>query len=90
MAIVSGIGIAAYLPEAARLVNFAAGASKGTAMSLFGVGGTIGFAIGPLIVTAARLQWGLRGSRVLLAPVTIMALIMASQFSQLESLEAVE
>ena len=49
-------------PEAARLVNFAAGARQGTAMSLFGVGGTIGFAIGPLIVTAGLLQWGLGGS----------------------------
>ena len=88
MAIVSGIGIAAYHPEAARLVNFAAGASKGTAMSLFGVGGTIGFAIGPLIAAAALLQWGLKGSLILLAPVTIMALIMASQFSQFESLAA--
>ena len=87
MAIVSGIGIAAYHPEAARLVNFAAGTRKGTAMSLFGVGGTIGFAMGPLIATAALLQWGLRGSLVLLAPVTIMALVMASRFAQFESLE---
>ena len=86
MAIISGIGIAAYHPEAARLVNFAAGTRKGTAMSLFGVGGTIGFAIGPLIVTAALLQWGLRGSLILIAPVSIAALITASQFAQLESL----
>ncbi len=87
MAIVSGIGIAAYHPEAARLVNFAAGTRKGTAMSLFGVGGTIGFALGPLIAAAALLQWGLRGSLVLLAPVTIMALIITRRFSQFESLE---
>ena len=88
MAMLSGIGIAAYHPEAARLVNFAAGTKKGTAMSIFGVGGTIGFAIGPLIVTAGLLQWGLSGSLILSVPVTIMALVMASQFSQLESLEA--
>ncbi len=88
LAIVSGIGIAAYHPEAARLVNFAAGTRKGTAMSLFGVGGTIGFAIGPIIVTAALLQWGLRGSLILIAPVSIAALMTASQFAQLESLEA--
>ncbi len=87
MATVSGIGIAAYHPEAARLVNFAAGARKGTAMSYFGVGGTIGFAIGPLIATAALLQWGLKGSLILLAPVTIMALVLASPFSPFESLE---
>ena len=86
LAVVSGIGIAAYHPEAARLVNFAAGTKKGTAMSLFGVGGTIGFAIGPLIITAALLQWGLKGTLILIVPVTIMALVMVGQFSSFQSL----
>ena len=90
LAIISGIGIAAYHPEAARLVNFAAGTRKGTAMSIFGVGGTLGFAIGPLIVTAALLQWGLKGTLVLIAPVSIMALVMTSQFSVFESLASHE
>ncbi len=88
LAVVSGIGIAAYHPEAARLVNFAAGTRKGTAMSLFGVGGTMGFAIGPLLITTALLQWGLKGSLILIVPATIMSLVMASQFSTFESLEA--
>jgi len=87
LAVVSGIGIAAYHPEAARLVNFAAGARKGTAMSLFGVGGTIGFAVGPIIVTWALLQWGLNGTLVLIVLVSIMALLMSRQFSAFESLE---
>ena len=86
LAIISGIGIAAYHPEAARLVNFAAGSKKATAMSLFGVGGTIGFAVGPIIVTAALLQWGLNGTLVLIVPVSIMAIFMTSQFSTFESL----
>jgi len=88
LAIVSGIGIAAYHPEAARLVNFAAGEKKGAAMSLFGVGGTVGFAIGPLIITGALLQWGLQGTLVLFIPVTIMAIIMTTQFSAFGSLAA--
>ena len=86
LAIVSGIGIAAYHPEAARLVNFAAGTKKAAAMSLFGVGGTMGFAIGPLFVTVALIQWGLKGTLVLIVPVSIMALVVASQFSAFESL----
>ena len=88
LAVVSGIGIAAYHPEAARLVNYAAGARKGTAMSLFGVGGTIGFAIGPLLVTTAMLQLGLKGTLVLIVPVTIMATVMALQISMFERLAA--
>ncbi|MGD8333007.1 MAG: MFS transporter, partial [Desulfobacterales bacterium] len=63
------------------------GSKKGTAMSFFGVGGTIGFAIGPLLATAALIQWGLKGTLILIVPVSIMALIMASQFSAFESLE---
>ena len=87
LAVVSGIGIAAYHPEAARLVNFAAGTRKGTAMSLFGVGGTMGFAIGPILIPTALLQWGLKGSLILMVPGTIMSLVMASHFSTFESLE---
>ena len=90
LGIISGIGIAAYHPEAARLVNFAAGDKKATAMSLFGVGGTVGFTIGPLIVTTALLKWGLEGTLVLIIPVTIMALIIVFQFPIFASLESTE
>jgi FSR family fosmidomycin resistance protein-like MFS transporter len=86
LAIVSGIGIAAYHPEAARLVNFAAGQRKGAAMSMFGVGGTLGFALGPLIGSAALLEWGLSGTLVLLVPVALMALVMMSQYKTFENL----
>ena len=86
LGIVSGVGIAAYHPEAARLVNFAAGDNKGAAMCLFGVGGTIGFALGPLVITAALLQWGLEGTLVLIVPVTIMALVMIFYLPKFASL----
>lgn len=88
LGIVSGIGIAAYHPEAARLVNFAAGDNKGAAMSLFGVGGTLGFTLGPLIITTAMLQWGLEGTLVLVVPVTVMALVMIFHLPMFASLEA--
>ena len=87
LGIISGIGIAAYHPEAARLVNFAAGDKKATAMSLFGVGGTVGFAIGPMIVTTALIRWGLEGTLVLMLPVTVMALVIIFYFPKFASLE---
>ena len=89
LGIISGIGIAAYHPVAARLVNFAAGDRKSTAMSIFGVGGTVGFTVGPLIISTAILQVGLKGTLVLLIPVTIMSIIIISHFSLFESLESV-
>jgi MFS transporter, FSR family, fosmidomycin resistance protein len=79
VAIISGIGVAAFHPEGARLVNYLAGEKKATAMSVFGIGGTLGFAIGPLIITAALLNWGLKGSLVLIAPVCCMAIVLSFQ-----------
>lgn len=86
LAVISGIGIAAYHPEAARLVNFEAGNQKNTAMSIFGVGGTIGFAIGPFLITTALIQWGLKGTLILIFPVSVMAIFMTTQFSSLRSI----
>lgn len=87
LGVVSGIGIAAYHPVAARLVNFAAGNHKSSAMSIFGVGGTLGFTIGPIIVSLAMLQWGLSGTLVLILPVTIMSLVVISHLPSLAALE---
>ncbi|GAU08518.1 MFS transporter [Desulfoplanes formicivorans] len=89
LAVVSGIGIAAYHPEAARLVHFAAGNHKNTAMSIFGVGGNIGFAVGPVFITTALMQWGLPGTVVLIVPVSIMAMVMATQYSAFSQLTQV-
>ena len=89
LGVMSGIGIAAYHPEAARLVNFASGDRKSTAMSVFGVGGTIGFTIGPLIISAAMVRWGLDGTLVLIVPVSIMSIVVISHFPLFEALEAI-
>jgi FSR family fosmidomycin resistance protein-like MFS transporter len=47
LSMLSGLGAAIYHPEAARMVNALAGASKGRAMGTFSVGGNAGFAAGP-------------------------------------------
>ena len=86
-AIVCGIGIAAYHPEGARLVNFVAGEKKATAMSIFGVGGTAGFAVGPLLMTAVLLNMGLRGSLILIIPVMVMAAVLVFHLPQLSSFD---
>ncbi|MEW6672791.1 MAG: MFS transporter [Thermodesulfobacteriota bacterium] len=87
LSIVSGVGIAAYHPEAARRVHFSAGDRRGTAMSIFGIGGTLGFAIGPILATSAVLYWGLQGTLILVVPVCVMALVMATQLSKIAGSE---
>lgn len=80
---ISGIGIAAFHPEAARLANQASGSSQGTGISIFAVGGNIGFAVGPAIATAALLYWGLAGTLALLFPAVVMALLLAAQAGEM-------
>jgi FSR family fosmidomycin resistance protein-like MFS transporter len=45
-------------------------------MSVFGVGGTLGFALGPGLTTAALLHWGLAGTAVLAVPTTLLAALI--------------
>lgn len=77
---VSGIGIAAFHPEAARAARQAAGNST-QAMSVFAVGGNIGYAVGPLIATPAILLLGLRGTALLVLPAAVMAVILITRLT---------
>ncbi|MDR9827060.1 MFS transporter [Vibrio sp. FNV 38] len=84
--IVSGIGSAMFHPEAAKMVNYAGGQNKATAMSVFGVGGTLGFSIGPLIITIAVLSLGLQGAMITLLPVVITIYLFTRQLDVLKTL----
>ena len=71
----SGFGIAAFHPEAARAARQAAGNSN-RAMSVFALGGNVGFALGSLVATPLLLLTGLRGSVLLVIPAVLMAGIL--------------
>lgn len=64
---VSGIGVAAYHPEAARVARRASRGSH-TAMSWFSLGGNLGFAAAPLMVSAVVATGGLHASPLLVVP----------------------
>jgi MFS transporter, FSR family, fosmidomycin resistance protein len=83
----SGMGIAAFHPEGARLVNLVSGDKKATAMGLFAVGGSLGFTVGPLIATTALIHWGLRGTLVLVVPAAILAITLSGQLSRFPASE---
>ena len=77
VAILSGIGVAAFHPEAARAANQLTGKKKGSGMSIFSVGGSLGFAFGPALVTPAILFAGLSGTLFLIIPpIAVFALLM--------------
>ncbi|WP_346093613.1 MFS transporter [Streptomyces olivaceiscleroticus] len=66
----SGIGVAAYHPESARIARVA---SKGrhSSMGWFSLGGNVGFATAPLLVTAVIATGGLRLSPLLILPALV-------------------
>ena len=57
---VSGMGSAVIHPEASRITSFASGGKRGLAQSIFQVGGSCGFSLGPLLAALfVRDQTGL-------------------------------
>ncbi|WP_327435435.1 MFS transporter [Streptomyces sp. NBC_01201] len=64
---VSGIGVAAYHPESARMARLA-GKGSHKAMSWFSLGGNIGFALAPLVVSATIGHGSLHWTPVLVLP----------------------
>lgn len=71
----SGIGVAAYHPESARVARQAGGASH-TAMGVFALGGNVGFAVAPLLVTPVVAAAGLAGTPVLALPALLGVLLV--------------
>ncbi len=71
----SGLGVAAYHPAAARAARAAAGASA-QGMSWFAVGGNAGLALGPVVVTPVLLAYGVAGTPLLALPALAMAAVL--------------
>lgn len=75
-ACVSGLGGAIFHPEGGRISNLAAGEKKGSGMSIFAVGGNIGFFIGPLILTIVVTFFGMSGTVIFIIPAMLAALVL--------------
>jgi FSR family fosmidomycin resistance protein-like MFS transporter len=74
---VSGVGVAAYHPEAARVAR-AMARGRHTAMGWFSFGGNAGFALAPLLVFAVMATGGLRASPLLVVPALVGAVLCAA------------
>ncbi|MER5335882.1 MFS transporter [Micromonospora sp. NPDC002717] len=67
---VSGIGVAAYHPESARLARIASRGSH-AAMGWFALGGNLGFAAAPVLVALVVAHGGLRLTPLLVLPALV-------------------
>ncbi|HEY4825996.1 MAG TPA: MFS transporter [Solirubrobacteraceae bacterium] len=81
--VLSGIGVAAFHPEASRFANYVSGARRARGMSLFSVGGNVGFALGPVLVTPLLLAFGLHGTVFVVIPTGLMALFLLHELPRL-------
>ena len=82
--VLSGLGVAAFHPEGSRFANYVSGARRASGMSLFSVGGNVGFALGPVLVTPLVLAFGLHGTVFLLIPTWLMAAILVHELPRLK------
>src|SRR5262249_55937322 len=76
-----------FHPEAARRVRYLSGSRQATTMSLFTVGGMVGFALGPLLITPTLMALGTRGALVLTIPVLVMAMVLTANLHRLVAVE---
>jgi MFS transporter, FSR family, fosmidomycin resistance protein len=74
--VLSGIGVAAFHPEAARFANYVSGSGRARGMSFFSVGGNAGFALGPALTTPLIIVFGLPGALFLAVPAVLMAAVL--------------
>ncbi|MEU9102643.1 MFS transporter [Streptomyces sp. NPDC048361] len=77
MVAVSGVGVAAYHPESARVAR-AASAGSHTAMGWFSLGGNLGFAAAPLLVAGVVGVGGLRAAPLLVVPAALGSVLCAA------------
>jgi MFS transporter, FSR family, fosmidomycin resistance protein len=76
LVILSGLGIAAFHPEGSKFAAYASGSRRASGMSLFSVGGNIGYALGPTLTTPLVIVLGLKGEFVVMALCLAVATVL--------------
>jgi FSR family fosmidomycin resistance protein-like MFS transporter len=73
LVLISGIGVAAFHPEGSKFAGFVSGRKRASGMAWFSVGGNLGYALGPVVTTAAVAALGLRGGLLVGIPCLVIA-----------------
>jgi FSR family fosmidomycin resistance protein-like MFS transporter len=76
LVVVSGLGVAAYHPEGSKFAAYASGQRRASGMSLFSIGGNLGYALGPTATTPLVLAFGLTGGLLLALPCLAVAVLL--------------
>lgn len=81
--VLSGLGIAAFHPEAARVANQISADRKATGLAWFMVGGNAGFAVGPLLAALFIPVLDARATLVFLVPGAAASLVLLRERSRI-------
>jgi FSR family fosmidomycin resistance protein-like MFS transporter len=87
-AMLMGFAVAAFHPEGSRFSNYFAGRKRSAGMSVFTVGGFVGFAAGPVLATPLMLAFGLRGVSFLLIPACVVAVLLLRELPRFNEVRA--
>ena len=76
LVMVAGLGVAAWHPEGYKTATGVAGDRKATAIGWFSLGGNVGIALGPPIITTLVATLGISATLGMLGPSLIMAALL--------------
>ncbi len=78
LCLINGIGVAIFHPAGGKTAHaVVSGAHLGRGLSLFYVGGNLGFAFGPVLVTVAMSILGPKGTIIMIFPAILITAVMA-------------
>ena len=76
LVLISGLGVAAYHPEGFKTASYFTGEKVATGMSIFSVGGNLGFALGPMASLFILKHYGLSYLTVMILPALSFILLI--------------
>lgn len=89
--IMSGIGVAMFHPQAAKLVNSVSSKNaKGKGMSIFSFGGKVGFTLGSVYTAFLMNLFGMKGTILFLIPGIVFGIVCSFFNKDFENLDVLE
>ena len=86
-AMISGVGIAMFHPQAAQLINRASTDSdRAQSIGIFSFGGNLGFTFGPILTTISITVFGLAGTLIFIVPQIIICILLKKYYADLKNL----
>jgi FSR family fosmidomycin resistance protein-like MFS transporter len=74
--IVSGLGTAAYHPEGSKFAAYVSGSRRASGMSLFSIGGNLGYSLGVIVTTPIVVLLGVKGAAFVVLPCLAVAAVL--------------